>query len=78
VQSLDGEEEEVRLPPPVDEATAFLRKGNRDFRNSRFKEVSRFVLIHNAGGGLGNGNDGHGFQNNLLDGEVGTNLQTCK
>jgi len=56
VQSLDGEEGEARLPPPVDEATAFLRKGNRDFRNSRFNEVSGFVYAP------GNCNDGHDFQ----------------
>lgn len=42
VQSLDGKEGEA--PAPVDEATAFLRKGNRDFRNSRFKEVSGLYL----------------------------------
>ena len=42
VQSLGGEEGEARPPLPMDEATAFLRKGNRDFRNSRFKEVSCF------------------------------------
>lgn len=29
-------------PPLVDEAIAFVRKGNRDFRNSRFKEAISF------------------------------------